>query len=112
VDRWSVITSFLEALSKGNYPYLAQSHLGNFPGLIPVYFIIAWPFYRIGEPGYLSLAGLVLFVLFNEKYAQNKNDKLWLTLLLASSPFYLWEVATRSNILINAVLIVIYMLFL
>ena len=62
VDRWSVISSFLIELFKGNYPYYAISHLGNYPGPMPVYFAIALPFYEMGELSVLSSIGYILFV--------------------------------------------------
>lgn len=39
VDRWSVITSFWDQYFNGQYVYYAQSHLGNYPGPMPFYFI-------------------------------------------------------------------------
>src|SRR4029079_14747578 len=96
VDRWSVIVSFWDSFFRGEYVYFAKSHLGNLPGPMPVYFIIALPFYLIGEIGYLTLLGPVAFlaVLRYEKWdvgVQNAS----LVLILCST-FFAWEVAARS----------------
>ena len=42
VDRWSVITSFWDSFFKGEYVYLAKSNVGNPPGPMPFYFILAY----------------------------------------------------------------------
>ena len=47
VDRWSVITSFWDYFFSGQYVYYALSHLGNYPGPMPFYFILALPFYLL-----------------------------------------------------------------
>ena len=59
VDRWSVISSFWDNAFSGKYPYAAQSHMGNYPGPFPVYFVLALPFYLAQEIGYLSLLGFI-----------------------------------------------------
>ncbi|MCD6092143.1 MAG: hypothetical protein J7J72_11655 [Bacteroidales bacterium] len=98
VDRWSVISSFLIELFKGNYPYYAISHLGNYPGPMPVYFAIALPFYEMGELSVLSSIGYILFVfiLYKEYRGGSKNGIV--VFLLATSLYVYWEIATRSNI--------------
>src|SRR5690606_21024877 len=57
VDRWSVISSFWDNYFSDKYAYLATSHMGNYPGPMPFYYILALPFYLIGELGYFSLLG-------------------------------------------------------
>ena len=106
VDRWSVITSFWDYFFSGQYVYYALSHLGNYPGPMPFYFILALPFYFIGELGILSLAGIVLFFLLvkTEKF-DSSTCSLVILLLIMTSPFYLWEVLVRSNIFFNSTLI-------
>jgi hypothetical protein len=67
VDRWSVITSFWDAVHHGEFPYAARSHLDNVPGPLPGYFLIAYPFYLLGDIGYLAIAGCLLlcFILYS-----------------------------------------------
>ncbi len=106
VDRWSVITSFWDNYFNNLYVYYAKSHLGNYPGPMPFYFILALPFYVIGELGLLSFAGIVVFYLLARNMKVKAPYPILFLLLVATSPFYLWEILVRSNIFLNAVLIV------
>ncbi len=98
VDRWSIISSFLTELYNGNYPYYAKSHMGNFPGPMPVYFLIAAPFHEIGELSILSSLGYVFItILFITKVNKIENIN-FLLFYLFTSLFMIWEITTRSNI--------------
>jgi hypothetical protein len=105
VDRWSVISSFWEAAFAGEYPYFAQSHMGNPPGPLPMYFVMALPFHLLGELAVLSLIGYALW--FSRKLFK---PGYWLVVLLLSSFFMYWEILTRSNIFTNAVLVVLLLI--
>ncbi len=95
VDRWSVISSFLEALYAGDYPYAALSHLGNPPGPMPVYYLLAAPFHALGVLEVLSALGYTVALIW--LYRQGGGAAAGMLLLL-SSPFMYWEIATRSNL--------------
>ena len=110
VDRWSVIESFWQNALHGKYPYSARSHMGNYPGPMPVYFIIALPFYLIHETGYLSLLGVILFVSFLRQFETKKENLIVLILTILLIPLF-WEITTRSTIFINAVLFLLYLHF-
>lgn len=98
VDRWSVISSFLTEFYNGNYAYFATSYGGNFPGPMPFYFLIAAPFYIIGELSILSTLGYFLITLsFIRKVKQLANAE-FLLFYLFTSLFLVWEITTRSNI--------------
>lgn len=107
-DRWSVITSFLNELFAGNFPYLAKSHLNNPPGPFPVYYLFALPFYLIGEIGLFSTMGVVLFYLFLK--FQNINDKtIFSILILIFSSIFIWyELIVRSTVFVNMAIALIY----
>jgi len=111
VDRWSVITSFWDFALDGKYPYFAQSFSGNYPGPMPFYFILAFPFYLIGEIGLFSISGLLLLLYF---FRKKKSDDTFVysSFLLLSSTIIFWEISCRSTLLINAVLIFILLYFL
>lgn len=104
VDRWSVIASFWDNYFNGKYVYFAQSFDGNYPGPMPFYFILALPFYLLGELGIFSVLGIFVFM-FLMKNKKNSNITTIYFILIASSLFYVWEVCSRSNIFINGVLI-------
>ncbi len=108
VDRWSVISSFWEELFDGKYPYYAESHLGNYPGPMPIYFIMALPFYLTGELSVLSGFGYSIIAAW---FIFDKNDSRknaeFILFLLFSSFFMVWEITTRSNIFTFSILIVL-----
>ncbi len=111
VDRWSVITSFWDTFFSGKYAYFAQSNVGNPPGPMPFYFILALPFYLIGELGLFSLCGIVIFYLLMGYANVPKFLKLVALLFIMISPFYLWEVISRSNIFLNSSLVLLALLY-
>jgi len=98
VDRWSVISSFFTEFYNGDYPYFAKSHMGNFPGPMPVYFIISWPFYMLGELSILSCLGYCLYVFLVIKKYKSSNNLVFILIYLSTSLFLLWEIITRSNL--------------
>jgi hypothetical protein len=105
VDRWSVISSFWESAFNHEYPYSANSHMGNQPGPMPVYFILALPFYLLGEIGYMPLFALFLFLFLSEKIKISATMRLWSSLFLMGSAYFLWEIACRSTIFFNSAII-------
>lgn len=106
VDRWSVISSFLTELYKGNYPYYATSHMGNFPGPMPFYFLIASLFHWIGALSILSALGYGLFTILLLRKATNPNTTF--LLFYVSTSFYLvWEITTRSNLFTFSILVLL-----
>ena len=111
VDRWSVISSFWDNAFLGKYPYAAQSHMGNYPGPFPVYFVLSLPFYLVHEIGYLSLLGFIGLAWMIRKNATPKNSLILLMLIILSIPVF-WEITVRSTILANAVLFLGYLLWL
>jgi len=111
VDRWSVISSFWEQAFNGQYPYNAQSHMGNYPAPLPFYFVMALPFNLIGEIGYLSLAGILILAIFIRKNLSPQNSMGALVILFLSVSVF-WEISTRSTILINSILFFAYLFWL
>ena len=105
-DRWSVITSFWDNFFNGEYVYYAKSHLNNYPGPMPFYFILALPFYLIGELGLFSLMGIIAFYLLMRYIKVCPSYQAIFILLIITSPFYLWEISSRSNIFLISTLIV------
>jgi hypothetical protein len=105
VDRWSMVGPFWKALLNHEYPYFAVSHLGNRPGPMPVDFIFALPFFLLGEIGYMPLFALFLFLFFIEKLKISAEDKLWSTLFLLGSAYFMWEIVCRSTIFFNSTII-------
>lgn len=107
VDRWSVISSFLQELSDGNYPYFAKSHRGNYPGPMPIYFLIASPFYYLGELSILSILGYLFVCVFLIKNIKKNKNTEFLFFYLFTSAFLIWEILTRSNLFTFTILIIV-----
>lgn len=103
VDRWSVISSFWQWVNEGKYPYLATSHMGNHPGPLPIYFIITWPFLKIGELGLFTLVGFVTLSIFLYFKSTIQNVNIGLFILIVSIAL-VWELVARSTIFTNAIL--------
>lgn len=103
VDRWSALHGFLDALSHGRYPYQATSHLGNpisgFPGL----FLLALPFYWLGDVGYAQFAALIGFALLVVLKFADPRTSVFLLGLLVGLPVFLFEVFCRSELFANMV---------
>lgn len=112
VDRWSVISSFWDNYFSGKYVYFATSHMGNYPGPMPFYYVLALPFYLMGELGYYSLMGIPVFFLVM-KFSKIPDFRQTLIFIgLFSSFFFWWEIICRSNIFLNATLVLFSILFL
>lgn len=111
VDRWSIITAFWENYFKGDYVYYAKSFAGWYPGPMPFYFVIALPFMLLGELGYFSLLGvLVLFSIMKWQKIKPAMMTVFLLFIMLGC-FYLWEVFSRSNILVNAALVLAVIIY-
>ena len=104
VDRWSVIASFWKTLAAGDYPYFARSHMGNPPGPMPVYFLVAAPFHAIGWQELLSALGYVGSVFWIGRYSRHRMLPI---VLVVASPFLYWEIAVRSNIFTYSFLVLV-----
>ncbi|MDR0927558.1 MAG: hypothetical protein LBO69_07320 [Ignavibacteria bacterium] len=111
VDRWSIITSFWQNFFNGEYVYFSKAFTGNTPGASPFYFILALPFYKIGELGIFSLTGVLCFYLLMRYEKIISHTRTVFLLLIMTSPLYLWEITTRSNIFLNSTLVLFSMLF-
>lgn len=109
VDRWSALEYFIRELLHGNFPYAVQTHLnsGNTPSPFPFMYVIAFPFYLLGDVGLLQPFIFLLFSYFIYKIDLFTNQqKFMIILILISTPAYLWEVAVRSDIMSNLLLAV------
>jgi len=112
VDRWSVISSFIEECLKGNYPYYAKSHSGSVPGPMPFYFLLASPFYFIGELALFSYIGYAVITVLLVKRSDNMKHANFMLFYLLTSVYVLWELVVRSNIFTNAALILLAFIYL
>lgn len=106
IDRWSVIDTFLNSFfNNESHPYKALSHKGNPPGPMPFYYFLNVPFYF--TKWYVIPPLLSVFILSVITVRTSISDRLKTILLICvfSSILLFYEIATRSNILINSLII-------
>jgi|WetSurMetagenome_2_1015567.scaffolds.fasta_scaffold00264_14 hypothetical protein len=111
-DRWSVINAFFGNLFSGVYPYLAQSNQANQPGPFPFYFVLAFPFYLLGDVGFMVLCSFAAFFAVLARRGADVRTLCVQTLLLVTSPALMYEVIARSTVFFNMALIVLYLFWL
>jgi hypothetical protein len=77
-----------------------------------MYFMLAFPFYLLGEIGYFSILGFLLIILdICYFFRSDDRKRLAAIFLLLSSPAILWEMIVRSTILVNSALALSYLLW-
>lgn len=109
IDRWEMIQLFWDSALDGIYPYGVHSAKGNYPGPMPFYYIIAYPFYLVGEIGWMTVTSLwICFLAFFRKLKSNSLG-LMMCLLMSSLAIY-WEIVTRSTIFVNTLLFFLFFL--
>lgn len=104
VDRWSAIHYFLDNMFQGVYPYSAQTHLGGYGSPFPVWQILHIPFYLIGNVG-LSFFAALIFFLFVLTRSRSAHVALLALFLIAASPAINYEIAVRSDLITNFILV-------
>ena len=108
VDRWSALAFWSESLKNGRYTYGTPTHLGGYASPFPVWQLFHFPFYLMGDTAYGQLFCLFIFfvALF---YWRTKMNIGGIVLLLALSPGFWWEIAVRSDLLSNMLLVFVFL---
>ena len=104
VDRWSALHFPIQNLLDGIYPYSASTHLGGNASPFPVWQILHIPFYLLGNVGLSFFVAVALF-LWSCWTVQGKDKALIISLLLCSSVAVWYEVAVRSDLITNFLLL-------
>ena len=108
VDRWSALAFWSESLKNGHLTYETSTHLGGHASPFPVWQLFHFPFYLMGDTAYGQLFCLLIFfiALF---YWRTKMNIGGIILLLALSPGFWWEIAVRSDLLSNILLLFVFL---
>ena len=104
VDRWSALHFPIQNLLSGVYPYAANTHLGGYASPFPVWQILHVPFYLMGNVGLSFFFAFALF-LWSMFKVQGKAKATMAGLLMCSSAAVWYEVAVRSDLLTNMLLL-------
>lgn len=104
VDRWSAIDHFLQRMLQGEYPYLAQTHLGGYGSPFPFWNLFHLPFYAMGDVGLGMVAVLTGLIFSLKRITGSYSRAAFFMLALAVSPAFWYEVAVRSDLLYNFIL--------
>ncbi len=105
VTRYSAIVEWIGRWQAGQFPWGGQTQFA--PSGLPFLFMLALPFYYLGNIGYMEVVGIILFgVILLKFYTQNRAKWLALLLLVLLPTFY-YEILVRSELFFNMVLIIL-----
>ena len=104
VDRWSAIANPLTALFRGEFPYLAETHLGGNASPFPVWMVLHIPFWALGNVGLSEIVTAAIFV-YSVKMLGGYKAGTMATVLLALSVNLWYETAVRSDLISNFLLL-------
>lgn len=104
VDRWSAIDHFLQRLLQGEYPYLAQTHLGGYGSPFPFWNAFHLPFHLLGDVAIGMTVVVIAWIVSLTKIANSGKQAVAFLVLLIASPAFWYEVAVRSDLIYNFLL--------
>lgn len=104
VSRYSAIIEWIKRLLAGQFPWGNQTQFN--PSGLPMLFIMALPFYYLGNIGYLEVIGVALFFVSLFQFYPRSHSR-WLPIfsLILLPPFY-YELLIRSELFFNTILII------
>lgn len=102
VGRFPAMMEWLSNFQNGIFPYGTKANPSGFPFL----FFLASPFYLLGDAGYLEVFGLFLFMMLLLKSVKTKKEYWVKILLLLFLPTTFYELAVRSELFTNTVLVI------
>ena len=106
VARYPALHNWIDRLLAGEFPYSP----GGYPSGFPFLFILAIPFYLMGDLGLIQIFAFVAFsVIVYFKYKNNYIEAFRIIILLIASPIFLYEVAVRSELFSNITAILLYL---
>jgi hypothetical protein len=105
VGRYWAIKDWITRLLNGRFPYDSIERPSGFPFL----FIMAMPFYWLGDTGMFQIFSFAAFaVAIHLRHIENPMNKFRLLFLLIAAPTFLFEICVRSELFSNMTMIVLY----
>lgn len=111
VDRWSAIAYPIQYLLHGEFPYMAKTHLGGNASPFPVWLLFHIPFYLLRNVGLSEIFTALLFV-YSVKKLYGYQAAIRSIILLALCINLWYEVAVRSDLISNFLLLAAFIHFL
>lgn len=105
VGRYPALHDWISRLLAGKFPYASAFN----PSGMPFLFILAMPFYFLGDPGLLQIFSFMVFggVVYLQS-GRNLVPSLRILVLLIVSPAFLFEIVVRSDLFSNMVIVLLY----
>jgi len=106
VGRYPAMYEWITRLLSGEFPYASDINPSGFP----VLFILAIPFYILGDLGFFQIFSfLVLALIIHLGRGENDLFRLRSILLLIISPIFLFEIVVRSDLFSNMAIVMLYL---
>ena len=105
MDRDDALVLWWQRLGQGVYPYALPTGRGNPISVLPFQQLIALPFIMLGNVGYVTIAAVIgIAILAWRRYTGYQQVQSLTLLLLMTAPLVSFEVAGRSDIIVNLLL--------
>ena len=105
--RYPALFAFINDVAQGIFPYSTKNFVSGFPFL----FVLALPFYFLGDLGLWQIFSFIVFAVIVYLYGYHHyRDKLKVMVLLSISPMFLYEIVARSELFSNMVSVILYYL--
>ena len=106
VGRYPALYDWISRFLHSEFPYNTETKPSGFPFL----FVLAMPFYWLGDLGFLQIFGFLLFAfLIYLKYRQDSFNRYRLVFLLITAPIFLYEIVVRSDLISNMAIVILYL---
>jgi len=106
VGRYPALNDWISRLLNLDFPYISSTNPSGFPFL----FFLALPFYLFGDSGLFQITAFLIFAFLISRYHKdNPANRLRLSILLIAAPIFLYEIAVRSELFSNMVIILLYL---
>ncbi len=107
VGRYPAMYEWISRLLRGEFPYVSDINPSGFPFL----FVLAIPFYILGDLGFFQIFSFLVFALIiHLGCSRNDLSGFRSILLLIAAPIFLFEIVVRSDLFSNMVMVMLYLL--
>lgn len=103
IGRLPAIQDWLDRFFSGKFPYNSPFT----PSAYPFLFFLSIPFYLIGNPGYLEVTGLGLFLLLLFYHRKAKKEILIPIIILLMSPIVYYGIVVRDELFFNMAIAIV-----